>query len=181
MEEKYYFYDYKYWSLEEISNMYKELSLDKRKLFRDSIAHYTLAEILNNAGYDRRMIHMIWELAGTEVDRMELIGTDCGVPGLYMRGKFNSTLRKLINLSGELVLKNDDIRLDKLTNGELFLNNLVSSTIGLSYGKDSIDDLVLIDCNSLTKEESVAIATNFTRFLKNEELVQFNKNKRLIK
>ena len=176
MEAKYYFYDYKYYSIKELSDMYNDLSPDKKKVFRDSLAHYTLAEILSRSSYNRSIVHTIWEIAGAEVDRMELIGTDCGVPGLYIRGKYNSTLRKLINLSGELVLKNDDERISKFENGEVFLNDLICLTID-SYEKVMISDFSLIDYETLSKEECIAIADNFTRFMKNEELVYYESQK----
>ena len=179
--DKYYFYDYKYWSLEEIHEIYNELSFDKRELFKESFAYYTLAEILKNCDYDKRMIHIIYELAGLLVDRMNLIGTDCGRPLLGYDRRYKSLLRKLINLGGELVLSDDDIRMNILKNFELFLNNLIYLTIGSSYEKDIIDDLVLIDYNTFSKEECLAIANNFVRFIKNEELVFYNKQKKLSK
>jgi len=181
MEDKFYFYDYKYWTLEEIKEIYNKLSLDKGKLFRESLSYYTLAEILMNCNYDRRMIHIIFELAGEVIDRMNLTGTDCGRPLLGYDRRYKSMLRKLINLGGELVFNDDDIRINKFKSCELFLNNLICLTIGHSYEKDIIDDLVLIDYNVFSKEESLAIADNFGRFLKNEELVFYNKSKELSK
>ena len=176
MEDKYYFYDYKYCTLEEISEMYNKLPFEKRKLFRDSLAHYTLAEILNNINYDKKMTHTLYELAGVEADRIDLIGADCGVPLLYLNGKYNSILRKLINLSGELVLNDDDDRVDNFKNGELFLSDLICLTID-SYEKVMISDFSLIDYTTLSKEECLAIADNFVRFMKNEELVYYDSQK----
>ncbi len=176
MEEKHYFYDYKYYSIEELSDMYSKLSTDKRKVFRDSLSHYTLAEILSRCNYNRGMIHTIWEIAGIEADRMEMIGSDCGVPLLYLGKKYDSTIRKLINLTGDLVLKNDDERMNNFKNGELFLHDLICLTID-SYEKNIISDFSLIDYESLSKEECLAIADNFVRFMKNEELVYFDSGK----
>ena len=181
MEEKYCFYDYKYWTLEEISEMYNKLSLDKKKLFRDSLAHYTLAEILKKSDYDRSMIHTVWEIAGEETDHMNLIGTDCGRVLLGLDRRYKSKLRKLLNLSGEFVFNDDDIRIKNFSNGEYFLNSLVCFTIGSSYEKIIIGDLLFIDYENLSKEECKAISDNFMRFMKNEELVLYNENKHLKK
>lgn len=179
MEEKYYFYDYKYWSLEEISTMYKRLSFDKKKLFRDSLAHYTLAEILKKCNYNRSIIHTVCEIAGEEVDRINLIGTDCGRPLLGYDRRFKSKIRKLINLTGKLVNKDDDSRMNRFINGEWFLNNLVCLTIGSSFEKNIIDDLILIDYNSIGEEECLAIADNFIRDMRNEEIVFYGKSRHL--
>ena len=176
MEEKKYYFDYKYYSIEELSDIYNKLSPNKRKVFRDSLAHYTLAEILSRSNCNRSMIHTVWEIAGLEADRMEMIGTDCGVPLLYLGKKYDSTLRKLINLSGELVYKDDDDRMNNFKNGELFLNDLICLTID-SYEKNIISDFSIIDYESLSKEECLAIADNFTRFMKNEELVYYDSGK----
>lgn len=176
MEEKIYFYDYKYWTLEEISEMYRKLNNDKKKLFKDAIAHYTLADILNKCNYDRRIIHTIWEIAGNEVDRMDLIGSDCGRPMLAYNGLYKRFLRKLLNLTGKLAI-NDDPRMNRFANGEWYLNNLVCLTIGSSFEKDIIDDLFLIDSNSLSKEECLAIADNFIRDLNGEKIVFYNESK----
>lgn len=181
MEDKYYFYDYKYWTLEEISEMYNKLPCEKRKLFRDSIAHYTLAEILKKSDYDRSIIHTVWEIAGEEVDHMNLIGTDCGRPLLGLDRRYKSQLIKLFYLSGEFVFNDDDIRINNFSNGEYFLNSLVCFTIGSTYEKDIVGDLFLLDYNSLSKEECLAISDNFMRFMKNEELVLYNENKHLKK
>ena len=135
MKDKIYFYDYKYWTLEEISEIYRSLSQDKKKLFKDAMAHYTLADILNKCNYDRRIIHTIWEVAGNEVDRMNLMGTDCGTPMLAFNGLYKKHLRKLINLTGKLA-RNEDSRMNKFANGEWYLNNLVCFTIGSSFEKD---------------------------------------------
>ena len=173
MEDKIYFYDYKYWTLEEISEIYKELSQDQKKLFKDAMAHYTLASILNKCNYNRSMIHTIWEIAGNEVDRMNLIGSDCGTPMLYFNGMYKRYLRKLINLTGKLA-SHVDSRMNKFANGEWFVNNLVCLTIGSSFEKDIIDDLFLIDCNSLSEDECRAISDNFIRDMNDEEIVFYN-------
>ena len=181
INDKTFFYDYRYWTLEEISEMYKSLAPEKKKLFRDSLAHYTLAEILRKCDYDRSLIHTVWELAGDEADRMNLIGSDCGRVLLGYERKYNSKLRKLINLIGKIVNKDDDSRMNRFANGEWFLNNLVRLTIGSSFEKITIDDLTLIDYNSISEEECHAIADNFVRNMRNEEIIFYNKPKHLIK
>lgn len=179
--DKQYFYDNKYLTLDEISELYKRLSYDKKKIFKDSMAHYTLAEILRRCNYDKRMINTILEIAGDEVDRMNLIGTDCGRPLLGYERRYKSKLRKLINLTGKIVNKDDDSRMNRFINGEWFLNNLVCLTIGSSFEKDIIDDLVLIDYNFIGEDECLAIADNFVRNMNDEEIVFYNRPKRLIK
>ena len=173
MENKTYYYDEEYYSLEEICEKYQNLAMDQKKSFRDALAHFTLLEILKKCNYDERIIDSVYELAKTEASIIDLYGSFCGTVILAIKGGYNSNLRKFINLSGKLALK-DDVRIDEFKSGEELLDNLISHTIG-SYDKNIIGELSLVDYESLSKEECLAIANNFTRFMKNEELVSYDR------
>lgn len=172
MENKYY-YDEEYYSKEELYEMYQKLHDEQKKPFRDSLAHFTLSEILKKCDYDERYTNGILELARIEDGIIKMYGADCGTPTLAFRGLYRRNLRKLINLTGKLVSANDH-RIDEFDNGEYLLNKLVSLTLGSYYAKDEINDLSLIDYNFLSKDECLAIADNFIRDMKDEEIVSYD-------
>lgn len=176
MENKDYFYDDNYYSLEEISTIYRKLAIKQRKLFRDSLAHFTLLEILKKCNYDERIIKSIKELAKIEASRIKLYGSDCGRVLLALEGQYKRELRKLINLTGKLITI-DDSRINKFKNGEWLLNNLVCFTIGSSFEKDIVEDLFLIKSNLLEEDECQAIADNFIRDMKGEEIIFYQSHK----
>ena len=177
MENKYY-YDEEYYSKKEILEMYQKLEEEQKKSFRDCLAHFTLAEILRKCDYDERYVEGIDELARLEDGIIKMYGADCGTPALAYRGLYNRNLRKLINLTGKLVSR-DDERINEFNNGEWLLNKLVCLTIGSSFEKDIVGDLALINCDSLSEEECQAISDNFVRYIKGEEIVFYDDSKTL--
>lgn len=178
MNNKYYFYDNEYYSIKEISEMYRKLNPSLKKEFKDSISHFILLEILKKCNYDERYIELIESLAGIEASLIDMYGADCGTPMLALRGMYNRNLKKLINLTGKLVTRDDD-RINRFENGEWLLNNLVCLTIGSSFEKDIIDDLFLIDYNTLTEEECLAISDNFIRNMRDEEIVFYDISRKI--
>ena len=170
MEDKIYLYDNYYYSFDEIKDMYKKIALEKKKSFRDTLAHYTLLEILDKCNYDKKIRELIESLANEEAAIIGLYGADCGTPSLAIKGMYKKNLRKLINLTGK-VASRDDGRETLFMNGEWMLNNLVCLTIGSSFEKAVDGDLSLIDYNSLTEEECRAISDNFIRNMRSEEIV----------
>lgn len=170
MEDKIYLYNRYYYSLDEIKDMYESIPFEQKKSFKDAIAHYTLLEILDRCNYDKRVRELIESLADTEAALIGMYGSDCGTPMLALRGMYERNIKKLINLTGKLVTK-DDNRINIFKNGEWLLNNLVCLTIGSSFEKDIIDDLFLINYNFLTEDECLAISDNFIRNMRGEEIV----------
>ena len=179
MENKVYYNNY-YYTLEEILDMYKKLEQEQKKDFRDTLAHYSLVQILEKANYDVRMIEGVLDLAGIEAAIINMYGSDCGTPILALRGLYKRNLRKLINLTGKLVSVNDQ-RIDKFINGEWLLSNLVCQTIGSNFEKVVVDDLFLIDYNSLSEDECLAISDNFVRDMRDEEIIAYDKFRKLKK
>jgi len=177
-EDKTYFYDDRYYTLEEISNKYKSLAVEQKKDFKDAISHFILVEILKKCDYDERIIESTLELAKLESDLIECYGCDCGRVPMTLRGMYDKDLRKLLNLTGKLASR-DDSRINSFKNGEWFVNNLICLTIGSSFEKDIIDDLFLINYNTLTKGECLAIADNYIRTLKGEKILFYDSPKRL--
>ena len=170
MEDKIYLYNKYYYSFDEIKDMYKKVAYEKRKAFKDTLAHYTLLEILDKCNYDKRIRELIESLADEEAAIIGMYGADCGTPALAIKGMHSKNLRKLINLTGKPASR-DDSRENLFANGEWLLNNLVCLTIGSSFEKTVDGDLSLIDYTSLTEEECRAIANNFVRNMRGEEIV----------
>lgn len=177
-KEKIYFYDDEYFSLEEICEKYEKLADEQKKRFRDCLAHYTLVQILKICNYDEKYIDAVLELAQTESDIIKLYGSDCGRVLMAIKSIYEKNLRKLINLTGKLVEKNDS-RLDRFTNGEFLLNTLVCLTLGSSYKKDIVGDLFLIDCDSLSEDECQAIVNNFVRYMSDEEIISYGSPRKM--
>ena len=175
-----FYYDDRYYTFSELYEMYKKIPMERKHMFKDAIAHYTLAEILRKCFYDKRIIALIEELADKESTRIALYGTDCGRILLGYESNYNSKLRKLINLTGTLINKDDSI-MNEFTNGECMLNNLVSHTLGSSYEKDELEDFSLIKYQQFSDDECLAISDNFVRYLKGDKIVLYEKSKRLIK
>lgn len=173
MENKY-FYDDRYYTLEEIVEMYQKLHEGQKKPFRDCLAHFTLLEILKKSDYDEDFINILSDIVELEAAKIKLYGSDCGRPLLFYEGQYKRNLRKLINLTGKLA-NIEDSRMNKFNNGEWLLNNLVCLTIGSSFEKDIVGDLVLINCDSLSEDECLAIADNFVRDMKDEKIVFYNR------
>lgn len=169
MENKY-FYDDKYYSLEEINDMYQKLHEEQKKPFRDTLAHFTLAGILVNCNYDERYVDSILELAHLEAAIIDLYGADCGNIALALRGQYKKHLRRLINLTG----KYDDSKMNIFKNGEWLLSNLVCLTVGSSFEKEIVGDLFLIDCDAFSNDECQAISDNFVRNMRGEEIIFYN-------
>ena len=164
-----FYYEDRYYTFSELYEMYKKLPMERKKLFKDAIAHYTLAEILRKCYYDKRIIASIEELADKESTKIALYGTDCGRVLLGYERNYNSKLRKLVNLAGKPVNK-DDSRMNVFINGEWLLNNLVSLTLGSSYEKDELEDFSLIKYQQLSEDECLAISDNFVRYMKGEKI-----------
>lgn len=177
-KEKIYYYDDEYYSLEEICEKYKKLPNEQKKQFRDCLAHFTLVQIFKICNYDERYIDYIFDLAQTESSLINMHGGDCGRVTMALNKSYKSTLRKLINLTGKVAGFNDN-RTNKFINGEWMLNNLVCLTLGNSFEKEVIGDLFLIDCDSFSEDECLAIANNFVRYMRNEEIVFYNAPRRL--
>ena len=180
MEDKIYLYNNYYYSFDEIKEMYKKISHEKKKDFRNTLAHYTLLEILDKCNYDKRLRELVESLANEEAAIIGMTGADCGTPLLAIRGMHSKNLRKLINLTGKPV-SHDDSRENLFMNGEWLLNNLVCLTIGSSFEKTVDGDLFLIDYNTLSEEECRAISDNFIRNMRGEEIVFHKSHKQLIK
>lgn len=174
MEEKFYYYNKEYYTVGELYEKYKKLSKEQKKRFRDTLAHFALVEIMKKCHYDERIMICILELADTEVLRIRQQGIDCGVVSLALEKMYKTDLRTLLNLTGKLAVSNDR-RMNDFKNGEWLLNNIICLTIGYSYEKEIIDDLFIIDYNSLSEDECLAISDNFVRCMKEEEIV-FYKN-----
>ena len=177
-KEKIYFYDDEYLTKEDIYRMYEKIEDEQKKGFRDALAHFTLAKILYTCNYDEDYIDGVHELAQAEVSIMKLYGSDCGRVLMLLKGQYKRNIRKLINLTGKLVCDNDS-RIDKFMNGELLLNNLLNLTLSSSFTKDNIGELSLVDCDSLSEDECLAIADNFVRYMRDEEIVSYNASKHL--
>ena len=177
MEENFYFYHTEYYTSDELYEKYKRLPSEQRKRFRDTLAHFSLVEIMKKCDYDERIIDCILDLADTEVSRIRLYGSDCGVVSLALEKSYKTDLRRLLNLTGKLS-KADDSRMNTFKNGEWLLNNLVCLTIGSSFEKEIIGDLFIIDYNSLSEDECLAISDNFVRCMKEEEIVFYKKHTR---
>ena len=173
-----YFYDDRYYTLEEINEKYQKVSEGQKKLFRDTLAHFTLAGILVYGHYDERYIDSILKLARIEAAIIDLYGSDCGVVSLALKGQYERELRRLINLTGKLVSENDN-RIQEFKNGEWLLNKIICLTIGSSYEKEIIGDLFLVNYDLLSDDECLAIADNFVRNMKGEEIVFYNESKHL--
>ena len=173
MEDKIYLYNNYYYSLEEIHEIYNKIPLEKKKEFKDTLAHYTLLEIMDKCNYDKKIRELVASLADTEAALIGMYGSVCGTPMLALRGMHRRNVRKLINLTGKLV-SSDDNRINIFENGEWLLNNLVCLTIGSSFEKDTIDDLFIINYNLLTEDECLAISNNFVRYMKCEEIEFYN-------
>ena len=180
MDNKIYLYDDEYWTLEELYDMYKKLDLEQKKPFRDSLAHFGLAEILKKCNYDNRIIDLILELARIEAAKINLYGSDCGRVLLSLGKAYKKELRKLINLTGKLA-NDDDIRMNIFGNGEWLLKHLVNLTIGSSFEMDNYEDLYVIDYNQFSEDDCLAIANNFICYMRGEELVYYDKSKHLCK
>lgn len=178
MENKIYLYDNYYYSFDEIKDMYKSVPLEKKKAFRDTLAHYTLLEILDKCKYDNKIRELVESLSNEEAAVIGMYGADCGTPTLAIKGMHNKNLRKLMNLTGKLA-KNDDGRENLYMNGEWMVNNLVCLTIGSSFEKDVDGDLSLINTDLLTESECLAISDNFIRNMRGEEIVFYKPHKRL--
>ena len=176
MKNKMYYYDDRYYTIEEIYEKYEKLVDEQKKGFRDALAHFTLAGILVNCNYDERYINIIVELSRLETAFVDLYGAYCGNISLALRGQYRKKLRKLINLTGKVAC-NEDTRINRFKNGEWLLNNLVCLTIGSSFEKDSIGDLSLIDCDSFSDDECRAISDNFVRDMRDEEIIFYGRNK----
>lgn len=175
-----FYYDDRYYTFSELFEMYKKMPMERKQLFKDALAHFTLAEILRRCFYDKRFIALIEELANKESTRIELYGIDCGRILLGYERNYNSKLRKLINLAGKSISK-DDSRMNVFINGEWLLNNLVSLTLGSSYEKDELNDFSLIKYQQFSDDECLAISNNFVRYLRGEEIVYYNSPKKLRK
>ena len=173
MEDKIYLYDNYYYSFDEIKYIYNNIAFEKKKSFRDTLAHYTLLEILDKCKYDKRISELVENLANEEAAIIGMYGADCGTPSLAFKGMHKRNLRKLINLTGKPA-KQDDSRENLFMNGEWMLNNLVCLTIGSSFEKTVDGDLSLINYNSLTESECHAICENFIRNMRGEEIVFYN-------
>ena len=181
MENKVYFYYGEYLTLKEIYEKYKKLEKEQQKPFRDCLAHFSLLEILKKCNYDERYIDIINDLAETEAAIINMYGSDCGTPILALRGMYRRNLRKLINLTGKIAYDNEDIRMNIFQNGEWLLNYIVCLTMGSSFEKDVVDDLVLIDYNSLLEDECQAVSDNFVRCLRSEEIVFYKAHQKIKK
>ncbi len=177
-KEKIYFYDDEYLTKEDIYRMYEKLEDEQKKGFRDALAHFTLAKILYICNYDDDYIDGVHELAQIEASIIKLYGSDCGRVLILLKGQYKRNIRKLINLTGKLVCDNDS-RIDKYMNGEELLNNLLDQTFGSCFEKDKIGDLSLVDSDALSEEECLAIADNFVRYMRDEEIVSYNASKHL--
>ena len=174
-----FYYDDRYWTFSELYEMYKKLPEENKKLFKDSLAHFTLGEILRKCLFDKRYIAIIEDLAQREASKISLYGCDCGRLLLGYERRYNAKLRELLNLTGQLSSLEDN-RITNFTNGELFLNNIVNSTLNF-YEKDELNDFSLIKYQLLSEEECLAIANNFVRSISNEEMVLYNDAKVLKK
>lgn len=170
MEDKIYLYNNYYYSFDEIKEMYEKIASEKKKSFRNTLAHYTLLEILDKCNYDKKIRELVENLANEEAIIIGMYGADCGTPMLAIKGMYNKNIRKLINITGK-VASRDDSRENLFMNGEWMLNNLVCLTIGSSFEKTVDGDLSLINYNSLTEEECRAISDNFMRNMRDEEIV----------
>jgi len=176
MDNKVYFYDDEYYTLEEICEKYNKLAIDQKKQFRDALAHFTLTEIFRKCNYDERIRESVLELAKLEAIRINLYGSDCGRVLLVLESQYKRELRKLMNI----LSNKDNSKINKFINGELFLYNIIYLTIGSSFEKNIITDLCLIDYNFLSEEECFAISDNFIRDMKDEEIIPY-KVQRILK
>ena len=174
-----YFFDDRYWSFDELYEMYKEISYDRKKLFKDCLAHYALIEIFKKCNYDIRLINGVMALCKNEVDRIQHEYKEKMI--LIYRKDYISKLKKLFNLNGKLFYKYDESKMNEFINGEWFLYNLISLTLGSTFEKDELNDFSLIKYYSLSEEECQAIADNFVRSIKNEKIIFYNKSKMIKK
>ena len=183
MDDEYFehafYYDDRYYTFSELYEMYKKLANEQKKLFKDAIAHFTLAEILRKCFYDKRYIKCVEELSHKESSRISLYGADCGRVLLGIKKMYDMELRELLNVTGKLAVK-DDNRINLFINGEELLNNIVGSTLG-TYEKDELNDFSLIKYQQLSDEECLAISDNFVRYMKGEKLTLYNEQKKLKK
>ncbi len=178
MKNDVYFYENDYYTIEDIYERYNKVVDARKKKFRDSIAHFTLVQIFKKCNYDEKITNIMEELAQIETAIIDMYGTDCGTVILALKGIYQRNLRKLINLSGKIINNNNDIRMKIFDNGEWLLKHLISLTLD-SYEIDSYMDLYLINYNSLSIEECQAIADNYVRYMRDEELVFYDRSKHL--
>ena len=172
LEEKIYKYGDSYYSFKEMYEIYNRTFPTKKKQFKDCIAHYILSEIFRKCDLVKEA-NNIEAIADIEKNNLNIkpskMSRFINEKEYLLRVKFLFGISGLIN----------KYKVSEFVNGEWLLERLVSLTIGSSYEKNEYDEFSLIDYNSLSKDECMAIIDNYKRNIRGEEIVFYRAAKTL--
>ena len=138
IEKRIYKFGEEYYSFEEINNIYTRASDNKKKNIKDCVCHFILADILKRGNQQKH---------GEELDNIAMYEFEHIETGMS-KGEnivYSLLISRLLGLAG---IKNR-YKASVLKNGEWFLNNLVSLTLGSSYPTYSNENLKLVNHNDL--------------------------------
>ncbi len=172
--EQIYKYGDKYYSFEEICEIYAHIYMESKKNFRDCLSHFILAQIFRKAHHDREA-YMIEDIANLEKKHVEKRFSK--IESFLYHKAYSLKVMLLFGLNSE----KNSYKNSEFINGEWLLNKLVSLTLGSRYQRYEHSDLSLIDYNSFLEDECLAIVENFKRNIHNEEIVYYRSPKKLEK
>ncbi len=168
---KIYRYGDKYYSIEELYEIYNKIHFDNKKAFKDCLCHYILSEIFKKAGINSNDI-----LSIANIEYKYINGNLSKINKFINDEKYSLLIKKIFGLKS--VIKK--YKVSEFINGEWILNKLISQTLGSGVKKDIIDNLELIDYTTLTEEECLEITKNFRRNINDEEII-FIKNPKTLR
>ena len=174
MDEKIYKYGDNYYDIEEIYDLESRMTVIKRKAFRDCISHNILAQIFRRSNLDKEatIIESIADLEKTKIDK-----NLSKAESVIYNTKYSFYVTKLFLMTGRF----EKFKTSEFSNGGWLLSRLVSLTIGSGYPVCSYNDLSIIDYTALTEDECKAIADNYRRNIRGEELEFYKSAKALEK
>ncbi len=172
--EKIYKYGKEYYSFKEMCEIYNIIPLNNRKKFKDYVSHMILAQILRKSGLDKyaNSIESIGEL-----ERKKLEHKLSKLEKLIYNKEYLLKIMKLYGLNSIV----NNFKINEFINGEWLLNKLVTLTIGSGCKVNDYDDFSLIDYSYLTTDACLAIAANFKRNMKDEQIIYYNSGRVLKK
>ena len=174
LDNKIYRYGMLFYSFNELYSIYNSLNMEKKKIFKDCLAHYSLIQILEKSG-NTKYTSYIEMIAGLEKKRIDNLFNKKEL--LTYNKEYLLKVKKLVSLFS----KSTDGKLNEFVNGEWLLNKLVSLTLGSSYKKDELNDFSIIKYDLLTNEECMAITDNFIKNMNDEEIKFYGERNRLRK